>query len=114
MEGHFLRVAREHFSEQAHDAILEGWVHTSSLFSPRSSPSQSKGRSMGAAARGLTRVFYIQGETTRSPSLDGGSCAYYLLPHSRLATRSAQGQFRLHTPLERETMGDFYSGDSKS
>lgn len=34
-------------------------------------------------------------------------CPYFPL-HSRLATRSAQRQLRLQTPLEGETLGDFY------
>lgn len=61
-----------HFS----DAILDRWVvFTLPLFSPGSNPSQRKGRSMAVAALGFTR-FYIQGETIRSSSLDGGSCIY--------------------------------------
>lgn len=69
---------------------------------------------MGVAALELTWVFYIQGEIARTPSLDSGSCIYYLLPHSKLAIRSAQRQLRRHTALKRETTGDFYSGYSKS
>lgn len=49
-----------------------------------------------------------------NPSLGGDSRVYYLLLHSRLATRSTRSWLTLHTPLERETKGDFYSGYSNS